>query len=199
MKAIALFFVGLVLLVLFNYALISLFSSPLIHQAVEQASLPDFLVIPGAGNPDDDKNEFFKSRVATAHLAFEHFSEVPVICIGRSDGVIYREPEELKIALMARGLPDSLILTDSRGMNTFRMLLTLKERYTGRLLFISQRQHLERILFASRCLSLQAEGLEVKFTLSPINRQYLLWREFFARVRMTCHLISYKIRQIMPD
>jgi vancomycin permeability regulator SanA len=198
MKAIVLFFVSPVLLIVLNYVLTALFSSPFIYQAVEQVYRPDYLVIPGAGNPDDDKNEFFKSRVEAAHLAHEHFPTVPVICIGRTDGVIYREPEELQAALIARHLPDSLILTDSGGMNTFRMLLTLKERYPGRLLFISQRLHLERILFASRCLSLPAEGLEVKATLSPFNRQYLLWREFFARVRMTYHVISYKIRQIMP-
>jgi SanA protein len=183
-------------LIIFNYKIIALSSDPFIHSDIGRIRVPDFIVIPGAGNPDNDKNFFFSSRVEAAAMVYRQFPSVKILCIGRKDNHRYNEPFELKEALIKTGIPDTMILTDTAGFNTFQMLIAIREHYRGRMLFISQRMHLQRILFSAGRMSITAEGYEVTQPLSGRTRKYFRNREIISSLRMTVSLAGYKISRL---
>lgn len=183
-------------MVIFNYKIIALSSSPFILAELTTVSAPDFIVIPGAGNPDNDRNVFFKSRIESAIEAHRHFPKSKLVCIGRKDNRRYNEPEEMKMALLNQGIPESLIIADTGGFNTFSMLVQLSENYNGRLLFISQRIHLQRILFASGRMGIKAEGYVVPQPESRRKQKFFRNREIISALRMTVNLAGYKIAKV---
>ncbi len=180
-------------LVIFNYKIIALSSAPNIHSDLKSFSVPEFIVIPGAGNPDNDRNVFFSSRIQSAISVHRQFPSAKILCIGRKDNARYNEPDELKDALIRNGVHDSLILTDTAGFNTFSMLVTIHEKYKGKMLFVSQRIHLQRILFAAGRMAIEAEGFEVPPPESGRKRKYFRNREIISSLRMTASLIGFKI------
>lgn len=183
-------------LIIFNYKIIALSSAPFIYTDLDTIQAPDYIVIPGAGNPDNDKNLFFRSRVESAVIAHRQFPFAKIICIGRKDNLRYNEPDELKKALLNLKVPELLILTDTAGSNTFEMLVTLKN-YHGRMLFVSQRIHLQRILFAAGRMSISAIGFYVAQPLSHRKQKYFRNREIISALRMTASLAGYKISRIL--
>lgn len=183
-------------LIVFNYKIIALSSAPFIHSDLKSISVPDFIVIPGAGNPDNDRNVFFSSRVLFALKAHRQFPDAKMLCIGRKDNVRYNEPHALKKALISHGVDSLLIITDTAGFNTFNMLVTLHKNYKGRLLFVSQKIHLQRILFAAGRMDIEAEGFEVPPPESGPKRKYFRNREIISSLRMTASLIGFKISNL---
>lgn len=196
MKKLLVIILSIPALIIFNYKIIALSSAPFIHSDLQSFTVPDYIVIPGAGNPDNDRNVFFSSRVGAALTAHRKFPSSKIICIGRKDNFRYNEPDELKIALIRNGVAESLIITDTGGFNTFNMLVTLNENYDGRMLFVSQRIHLQRILFAAGRMSIVAEGFEVSHPISRRKQKYFRNREIISSLRMTASLAGYKISRL---
>lgn len=189
-------FISIPALVIFNYKIIALSSAPFILTDLNSLSPPDYIVIPGAGNPDNGKNFFFKSRIAAATIAHRHFPEAKILCIGRKDHYRYNEPEAMKTALLNNGIQDSIILVDTAGFNTFKMLIQVKENYKGRMLFISQQMHLQRIIFSAGRLKIEAVGYEVPQPVAGRKRKYFRYREIISSLRMTASLAGYKISKM---
>lgn len=182
-------------LLIFNFKIIELSTAGFIHTNANSLLRPDYIVIPGAGNPDNEQNVFFSSRINSAIEIFRHFRPVKIICIGRNDSLRYHEPEALRQALLQNGVPDSLIIT-IESFNTFSMLVDISKNLSGRMLFISQRLHLQRILFAAGRMSIVAEGFEVNEPLSNRKQRYFEMREILASLRMTVSLAGYKISRL---
>ncbi|MCC6385430.1 MAG: YdcF family protein [Bacteroidia bacterium] len=184
-------------LIIVNFQLISLITSFYISADFSKIQKPDLIVIPGAGAPDRNLNFYFIGRVEQAVIAHQHFPTARILCIGRDDGGYYHEPQDLKNALMKNGIPDSVILTDSCGFDTFDTVLQLKEKYHGyRMLIISQKIHLERIIFSTLIMGIKAKGLPVTKKYPYRLPQYFRNREIISRTMTTLKLMQYTIRTV---
>ncbi len=159
---------------------------------VDPTDIPvlDMGVVPGAG--DSVNNLYFKGRVDAAARLYSAGRVHSLVLVGLSDGHLYHEPESLAQALILRQVPPSALILDTNARRTFPTVLRVRELAGGKtVVFISQRRHLERILFIARSTGLPAYGLAADEDLPYQHPHYHRLREYFARLRCAWDCLSF--------
>ena len=111
----------------------------------------------------------------------------------------YNEPEEMKKALMQRGVPEKYIYLDYAGFRTLDSVVRAKEVFgQSRLTIISQRFHNERAIYLAEKNGINAIGYNAKDVnaYSGLNTNI---RELFARVKMFIDLAINKQPHFLGD
>jgi SanA protein len=126
-------------------------------------------------------NRYFVARMNAA-AALYHAGKAKVLLLsGNGRDEAYNEPMAMREALMARGVPEEVLLEDPAGMRTLVSVIRAKSVFGfDRLTVISQEFHNRRTLFF--CKHLQING--VALNAAPVIRQHswrLTCREFAAR------------------
>jgi SanA protein len=131
------------------------------------------------------ENLYFRYRIDAAAEAF-HAGKVETLIVSGDNrsSLYYDEPEKMRLALVARGIPEGRIVDDGDGMRTLDSVIRAKEIYgADTVLFISQRFQIERAIYLAKAHGINAYGYEARDVESHAGLKTRI-REIGARVKM---------------
>ena len=103
------------------------------------------------------QNLFFKYRMDAAVEVFNSGKAEYLLVSGDNHTHSYNEPQDMKDALIERGIPESKIICDYAGFRTLDSVVRAKEVFgQDRLIVISQAFHNKRAVFIG-----QSRGIEI--------------------------------------
>jgi SanA protein len=130
------------------------------------------------------ENLYFRYRIDAAEKVWKAGRIDTLIVSGDNRSKYYNEPEKMRRALIARGIPAERIVCDYAGLRTLDSVVRAKEIFgADTVLFISQRFQNERAIYLAKANGLPAYG----FNARDVNTQAGLktkLREVGARVKM---------------
>jgi len=143
--------------------------------------------------PNGNPNMYFRYRMeAVAKLYFAHKISY-VIVSGDNHKHEYNEPECMRRALIAMGIPDSVIYSDYAGFRTFDSMVRCKEVFgQDSVTVISQYWHNERALYIAQHAGLDAIAFNA--TDVQVKHSYLKnhIRELLAKVKVVLDVAFHK-------
>ena len=111
------------------------------------------------GNP----NLYFKYRIDAATELYRSGKIESIIVSGDNSVKGYNEPEQMKLDLIANGIPADKIYEDFAGFRTLDSVLRAKEIFgQNKVIFISQKFHNERAVFLAQKFGIEAFGYNAK-------------------------------------
>jgi SanA protein len=126
-------------------------------------------------------NLFFKYRMEAAVKLFRGGKVKHFILSGDNSLSYYNEPQDMRKALLAQGIPDSAITADYAGFRTFDSVVRSKKIFRqDSITIITQEFHAYRALFISNYYGMKA----IAYATEPVPKGYSLithLRECFAR------------------
>lgn len=132
--------------------------------------------------PDGTPNLHFQRRMDAAAALFASGKADSLLVSGATEGAYYNEPRDMRAELISRGVPDTAILSDPKGVRTFDSVVRLKEEFHAtHCAIISDAWHVPRALFIADRIGLHAVGVPAE----PIALRESLKarsREWLARV-----------------
>ncbi len=151
------------------------------------------VLVPGAGNgPVDGRpNMTFIGRVDTAYSIWSDYQPINLILSGYEDYKYFHEVRQMREELLAKGVPDSVIVTDEGSPDTFETLTYYKNEFRNNpVIILSQRNHLERALWIADKMEIEAYGYEVG-SYSNQDSGILSFREIGARIKARIEVWIY--------
>ncbi|HYG15360.1 MAG TPA: ElyC/SanA/YdcF family protein [Bacteroidia bacterium] len=128
-------------------------------------------------------NLYFKYRIEAAAALFKAGKIKHILVSGDNHVKGYDEPEDMRQALIAAGVPDSCITLDYAGFRTLDSVIRCWKVFgQSKFTIISQNFHNERAVFLARHYGLEVAG----YNATDVNQHYGLRtriREYFARVK----------------
>ncbi|MBO4741908.1 MAG: YdcF family protein [Bacteroidales bacterium] len=143
------------------------------------------------------ENFYFKYRIqACANLY--HNGKISYILVSGDNGhKSYNEPADMRKALIAEGVPDSVIVLDYAGFSTYDSMVRTKKIFgQDSVTVISQNWHNKRALFIAKNYGIDAVGFnanDVAFSLTTTIREWL------ARTKMVIDLLFQKEPHFLGD
>jgi SanA protein len=133
-------------------------------------------------------NPFFVNRMTRAAELYKLKKVEHFILSGDNRTVYYNEPETMRGALMALGVPDSIITLDFAGLRTFDSIVRSKEIFgQDSITIITQTFHSYRALFISDRVDVNAVAIVA--TEPDTERALQVYiREYFARTKAVLDL-----------
>ena len=129
------------------------------------------------GNP----SSYFKYRIEAAVRLYQFKKIKHIIVSGDNSYSYYNEPADMKKALVAKGIPDSIITLDYAGFRTFDSVVRSKKIFNqNKITIITQRFHLFRALFISKYFEIDAVGY-VAYNDNKNTITITIAREYLAR------------------
>ena len=143
------------------------------------------------------ENLFFRYRIQAAAELYKAGKIEKILISGDEnslDGV--NEPECMRDSLVARGVPDSVIILDGKGFRTIYSIINAREVFGLKsFTIISQQFHNERALYQAEHLGLDIDNIQAYNATSPKSKWAMITyiREYLARVKMFGEEIINKI------
>lgn len=139
----------------------------------------------GSGLP----NQYFDNRISAAVQLFNAGKIKFLVISGDNSRVGYNEPLDMKNALLAQGLPDSVIYLDYAGFRTYDSMIRMKEIF-GQSSFtvISQEFHNRRAIFIGNKFNIKVIGFNAR-DVDAYNGFRTKVREKLARVKVFIDLL----------
>ena len=102
---------------------------------------------------------FFDKRIDAAYILYKA-GKVKNFIVSGSDGPVnYDEAADMKSALVAKGVPDSLIIMDKEGDHTVNSIVRCKEVYNkNKIIVVSQSYHAARAVYIASKNGIDAIG-----------------------------------------
>lgn len=98
--------------------------------------------------PSGNPNAFFRGRIEAAAKLYHAGKIVHIIISGDNSRKDYSEPQDMKEALMEKGVPETAMTLDYAGFRTLDSIVRCREIFDCRkITVISQRFHAERALY----------------------------------------------------
>lgn len=130
------------------------------------------------------ENLYFRYRIEAAEDVWKSGKIETLIVSGDNRSRYYNEPEKMKQALVARGIPADRIVCDYAGLRTLDSVVRAKEIFgADSVLFISQRFQNERAIYLAQANGIDAHGYNARDVVSHAGLKTRL-REVGARVKM---------------
>lgn len=130
------------------------------------------------------ENLYFKYRIDAAEEVWKAGRLETIIVSGDNRTQYYNEPEKMKAALVARGVPADRIVCDYAGFRTLDSVVRAKEIFgADPVLFISQRFQNERAIYLADAHGIEAYGFAAQDVQSQKGLKTKM-REIGARVKM---------------
>ena len=108
-------------------------------------------------------NLYFKYRIDAATELYRAGKVEYFIVSGDNSVEHYNEPEDMKLALIANGVPENKIFEDFAGFRTLDSVVRAKEIFgQNSFIIVSQRFHNERALFLAQKEGIKAYGYNAK-------------------------------------
>ena len=129
-------------------------------------------------------NKYFLYRIEAAVQLYQAKKIQYILVSGDNHRNDYNEPEEMKKALLKKGIPETSILMDYAGFRTLDSVVRAKTVFgKERFMIISQRFHNERALYLAEYNHIKAVG----FNAQDVTAYYGLKtrvREYLARLKL---------------
>lgn len=133
--------------------------------------------------PNGRKNWYFIYRIRAAAELYHEGKIDHFIVSGDNNRRGYNEPEDMKKALIAKGIPSNKIHLDYAGFRTLDSVIRAKEIFEqDDFTIISQRFHNERALYIANYYNIKAQAFNAK-GIHPRWGYKVLLRESLARVK----------------
>ncbi len=145
-----------------------------------------YVLIPGAGRnypQSPNPNYSFLGRMDTAAAIWHRHPQIKLILSGYEDNHYYREANDMRDALMKKGVADSALILDPGSIDTRASIDFYFRRFgTTPVVIVSQPVHLERALWLACACGLNAYGYEAGNYPGGTPR-WMIVREFGARIK----------------
>lgn len=126
-------------------------------------------------------NEFYNERINATIQLFKENKINKIVVSGTHDSLNYSEPLAIQKDLIARGVPDSVIILDYFGDRTILSIRNFRKTYQcDSLIIISQKFHNERAVYLARKYGLIAWGFNARDIKLSSSYKVLL-RELLAK------------------
>lgn len=130
------------------------------------------------------ENLYFRYRIDAAAKVWKAGKVETLIVSGDNLSPYYNEPEKMKHALMAHGIPEDRIVCDPRGLRTLDSVVRAKEIFgTDSILLISQRFQNQRGIYLAKANGIEAYGFNARDVETQAGTKTKI-REVGARVKM---------------
>lgn len=155
-----------VLLPCFALLLMTAFiSNRMVNKAAENKVYSDVNLIPYRetalvlGADQKSAPEFFSKRIDAAFILYKAGKVKNFIVSGCVGPANYDEAANMKSALEAKGVPDTLIVMDKEGNHTVNSIVRCKEVYhKGKIIVVSQSYHVTRAIYTASKNGIDAIG-----------------------------------------
>lgn len=129
-------------------------------------------------------NMFYNHRIDAAVSLYEAGKVDRFIISGAKTGPDYDEPQAMREALVARGVPDSILVLDGEGFHTIESIVRAKEVFgVDSLTIVSQEFHNRRSLYMAKRNGLDAIAYNAANTTILRWRIIMFLRERASRVK----------------
>lgn len=146
-----------------------------------------------------NNNLYFDYRIAAAVKLYNAEKIKYILISGDNRKEHYNEPEEMKKALMAQGIPQNAIYMDYAGFRTLDSVIRAKEIFgQNKLTIISQPFHNERAIYLAEKNGMDAIGFNAKDVAIYAGMKTQV-RELFARVKVFIDLCLGKQPHFLGD
>jgi len=143
----------------------SLISNAIINKAAENKVYSDVNLIPYTetalvlGADQKSAPEFFSKRINAAFILYKAGKVKNFIVSGCVGPANYDEAANMRSALVAKGVPDSLITMDKEGDHTLNSIVRCKEVYhKNKIIVVSQSHHAARAVYIASKNGIDAIG-----------------------------------------
>ena len=137
-------------------------------------------------------NLYFNYRITAAVELFQAGKISRILVSGDNRRMNYNEPVEMRKALIAHGIPDSVIVMDFAGIRTLDSVIRAKKVFgQDRFTIISQRFHNERALYIAGRNGIEAVGFNAK-DVDVYSGVKTRVRELLARVKVFIDIVVHK-------
>lgn len=140
--------------------------------------------------PDGGANMYFVYRVEAAACLYKMGKVDWLLLSGDRSGEDYDEPQAMRDALIAHGVPAESIVLDKSGFRTLNSIVHTNKVYgQSSVTIISQRFHNQRAVFLALCNGVDAVAYNAEDVVKWNKYLKIHGREYLARVRMFVDLI----------
>jgi len=138
-------------------------------------------------------NPYFTYRINAAKELYDSGKVSAFVLSGDNGRHSYNEPEDMREALIALGVPDSTIYLDYAGFRTLDSVVRMNEIFGQKsFIVVSQRFHNERAIYLGRNYGLEVYGYNARdVRLNRVSSKTKV-REVFARVKVFVDMIVGK-------
>lgn len=134
-------------------------------------------------------NPYFKYRIEAAAELYHAGKIKNIIVSGDNSLKHYNETEDMKLALIEKGVPEEHIFEDFAGFRTLDSVVRAKEIFgEDNMIIISQKFHNERAIYLAQKNGIEAFGFNAKDVSSQFGFTTNI-REKLARVKVFVDLI----------
>ena len=189
--------VVMMLLLQLNYSLITAVGGKRIYTDVNKIPYRKNTLVPGSGSSPEGlwQNLTFEYRMQAVTALYRNHKTSRIIVSGISNRMYYNEPNDMKAALLAAGIPSAAIYPDHGGINTWASVERSASYYGCKeITIVSQSEQLERALFIAWLMGYDAIGFEA----DPVPHRHRYWtvREYLARAKCIVDFIAYSFRNL---
>lgn len=130
------------------------------------------------------ENLYFKYRIDAASFLWQQGKIHSILVSGDNRTRFYNEPEKMRQALVAKGVPPDRIVCDYAGLRTLDSVVRAKEIFgLHKILFISQRFQNERAIYIAKARGIDAYAFNAADVTSSAGLKTRI-REVGARFKM---------------
>lgn len=156
----------------------------LFDEVGEVPEKPVGLVFGTTARIGERENLYFKYRIEAATKLWEEGKVECLLVSGDNREKYYNEPDEMRAALIERGVPKEKIVRDFAGLRTLDTVVRAKEVFGApSVILVSQRFHNERAAYIARAKGLACVGFNAEDVPASGGVRTRM-REVLARVKM---------------
>ena len=142
---------------------------------------PVALVFGCAEKINGNTNLYFKYRIEAAYELWQNKKVRGFIVSGDNSRDDYNEPEDMKQALIKKGVPADKIVCDYAGLRTMDSVIRVEKIFgVTEVILVSQKFHNERAAYIAQNRGIDAIG----YNAQDVNSRATQKREYLARIRM---------------
>ncbi|MCL2652175.1 MAG: YdcF family protein [Propionibacteriaceae bacterium] len=160
--------------------------------SIDDVSARDVTLVMGAAMESDRPSAYLQKRLDVAAALYAAGKTKVIIVSGTRDGG-YSEPDGMKTALVAAGVPASQIVPDYLGNDTFSSCARARDVFgVTSLIVVSQTYHLPRAIASCQMQGVDAVGVGD----DTINHDLLYWgyrvRELAGEMKLTYDVVTHR-------
>lgn len=151
------------------------------------------LVLGAAKTIGNRENPYFTYRMQAASELYHAGKVKAFVLSGDNSRETYNEPEDMRNALIAAGVPDSIIYLDYAGLRTLDSIVRMNKIFgQNSFIVVSQKFHNERAVFLAQYYGYTAYGYNAKDLAVSRYSFRTKAREKFARVKVFMDILINK-------